>query len=288
MKVTKIFFILALGVLTFVSSTPMLAQVPEIVRTESDEPERKTPLDGVVERKQTSEKRVLPYPQMREADYVWERKVWRILDIREKMNLPFQNPDARFITILLEAAKNSEIEVYTDEQFKELLTVEDIIEIEMGKPDTLTGFDPETYEEFINIVQNEMNPDDIKQFRIKEVWYFDKQDSRVKVRILGIAPIRELYDEYGNMMGTIPMFWVYYPDARYVFARHRAFRNGNDASQLTWEDLFEMRFFSAHIYKARNVLDYALKDIYTGVDLLLEGQKIRDEIFNFEIDLWSY
>ena len=84
------------------------------------------------------------------------------------------------------------------------------------------------------------------------------------------------------------MFWVYYPDARYMFARHTAFRTGNDASPLTWEDILEMRFFSSHIYKERNVLDLRLKDIYSGVDLLLEGEKIKQEIFNFEHDLWSF
>jgi gliding motility associated protien GldN len=286
MKIVKI--LLALVLCTIGFQAVVTAQIPEPIRTESDDPEMKTPLDGVVERKQTSEKRVLPYTPVREADYVWERRVWRLIDIREKMNLPFQNPNGRFIEILIEAAKAGEITVYQEEDFSGPLTLEELLVIEKGEPDTSYIFDPETYEEVITITQNDLNPDDIKQFRVKEVWFFDKQTSTMRVRILGIAPIRELYDEYNNLMGTIPMFWVYYPDARYMLARHRAFRDGNDASQTTWEDLLEMRFFSSHIYKARNVLDYALKDIYTGVDLLMEGQKIRDEIFNWEIDLWSY
>jgi len=284
----KTLFPILLGLFLTGLAWPALAQRPEVIRTESSDPDRKTPLDGVVERNLTQEKRVLPYAHVREADYFWEKKVWRLIDIREKMNLPFKNPDARFITILLEAAKAGEIEVYEDEQFTIPLTVEEVLLKEKGKPDTIMQLDPETYEDVITIVQNDLNPEDIKHFRLKEVWYFDKQTSTLKVRILGIAPIKELKDEYGNFIGVQPMFWVYYPDARYMLARHRAFRTGNDTSPLTWEDIMEMRFFSSYIYKQRNVLDLGLKDIYTGIDLLMEGEKIKQEIFHFEHDLWSF
>lgn len=286
MKYTLSFF-LGLVLLVFVN-TAITAQRPEDIRTESSDPERKPPLDGVVERTLTAEKRVLPYDPVREADYYWEKRVWRLIDIREKMNLPFKNPDARFVTILLEAAKAGEIEVYDDEAFTSPLTIEQVMEKEKGKPDTIMRFDVETYEDIIEIVQNDLNPEDIKLFRVKEVWFFDKEASVVRVRILGIAPIKEVKDEFGNFMGVQPMFWVYYPDARHTLARHMAFRTGNDASPLTWEDLLEMRFFSSFIYKERNVLDLGLKDIYSGVDLLLEGEKIKQEIFHFEHDLWSF
>jgi gliding motility associated protien GldN len=284
----KTLFPILLGLFLSGLVVPSLAQRPDVIRTESSDPDRKTPLDGVVERNLTQEKRVLPYAHVREADYFWEKKVWRLIDIREKMNLPFKNPDARFITILLEAAKAGEIEVYEDEQFTIPLTVQEVLLKEKGKPDTIMQLDPETYEDVITIVQNDLNPEDIKHFRLKEVWFFDKQTSTLKVRILGIAPIKELKDEYGNFIGVQPMFWVYYPDARYMLARHRAFRTGNDTSPLTWEDIMEMRFFSSYIYKQRNVLDLGLKDIYTGIDLLMEGEKIKQEIFNFEHDLWSF
>ncbi|MBP6184866.1 MAG: gliding motility protein GldN [Saprospiraceae bacterium] len=286
MKSLQIFFLGLLLVALSVSRAQ--AQEPEVIRTESSDPNAKTPLDGVVERTLTAEKRVLPYDHVREADYYWEKKVWRLLDIREKMNLPFANPDGRFIDILLSSIKEGEITVYDDERFTKALTLDEAMATTTGKPDTILTYDPETYEEIIQVVRNDLNPDDIKRFRIKEVWFFDKETSTVKVRILGIAPIRELKDDNGNIRGELPMFWVYYPDARYMFARHTAFRTGNDASPLTWEDILEMRFFSSHIYKERNVLDLRLKDIYSGVDLLLEGEKIKQEIFNFEHDLWSF
>jgi hypothetical protein len=80
---------------------------------------------------------------------------------------------------------------------------------------------------------------------------------------------------------------VHFPSAREVLARETVFAEGNEASRMTWEDLFEMRKFSSYIYKDGNVRDNRLQDLYTGVDLLLEAEKIDQEIFNYEHDLWS-
>ena len=84
------------------------------------------------------------------------------------------------------------------------------------------------------------------------------------------------------------MFWAYYPECREILARHKVFMEGNDASLITWEDLFEMRFFSSYVYKESNVHDLRLQDYLSGVDLLLASDKIKNEIFNYEHDLWSY
>ena len=84
------------------------------------------------------------------------------------------------------------------------------------------------------------------------------------------------------------MFWIYYPEFRKVLAHQQAFNTGNDASPISWEDIFEMRFFASYIYKESDVMNRRLEDYLSGVDLLLEADKIKNEIFNFEHDLWSY
>ncbi len=154
--------------------------------------------------------------------------------------------------------------------------------------DTVVTFDPVTYEEKIQVVTNELNPEDIKRFRIKEIWFFDEESSTLQVRILGIAPLKDEFDENGNYLYELPMFWVYYPDARKVLAREEVFAYGNDTALRTWEDVFESRFFSSYIYKESNVFDRRLQDYLTGNDLLMEADKIKMEIFNFEHDLWEY
>ena len=270
-------------------SNSAVAQVPDDILTESSDPNVDRPLDDIVEKKIVFEKRLLPYDQVREADIFWEKRIWRVIDIREKMNLPFAYPERPFFTILMDGAINEEITVYSteDDKFTAPLTPDEVAS--MGATvDTVITFDPETYEEQIQVVRNDLNPEDVKRFRVKEVWFFDEETSTLQVRILGIAPMIDVKDENGNFRYEKPMFWVYYPEARKILSRESVFNPGNDASPNTWEDLMEMRFFSSYISKESNVLNRRLQDYLSGVDLLLEADKIKRSIFNFEHDLWSY
>ena len=283
--------LLSLGVIMFLLASPLMAQQPgNIMMTESGgEINQDRPLDDIVEKRLTVEKRVLPYDHIREADIFWEKRIWRVIDVREKMNLPFAYPERPFFTILMEAAESGEITVYSteDDKFSIPLTSDEVAS--MGASvDTIATVDPETYEETYQIVRNEVNPTDVKRFRLKEIWFFDEETSTLQVRILGIAPLIEEYDDNGNFKYERPMFWVYYPESREVLARERVFNVGNDSSPMSFEDLMEMRYFSSYIYKESNVFDRRLEDYLSGVDLLMESDKIKQEIFNFEHDLWTY
>jgi gliding motility associated protien GldN len=264
----------------------------EPIITESSEPVEDTYLDDVVRRTMIFENRVLPYEPLREADIPWERRMWRVIDVREKVNLPFTYPLQPFFTILAEGTQSGELKVFKDENFKEMMTPEEVLG-KLNKIDTVLIFNPDTYEDEVRIVPNPVNPEDIKKYRVKEMWYFDKESSRMQVRILGIAPIQDTYDEETlEFKYAIPMFWVYYPEAREMLSRYQVFNEYNDAAPGTWYDLFEQRRFSSYIYKQSNVLDYRLEDFYpnegTGVDRLMESDRIKAELFNWEHDLWTY
>jgi len=257
------------------------------LRTEAGEFD--APLDGIVEKNIITDRRVLPYDDIREADIFWEKRIWRVIDVREKLNLPFAYPIEPFFEILMTAAEEGEITVYgtEDDKFSYPLAPDEVAS--MGATvDTIIAFDPETYEEEITIVRNDLDPEDIKQFRVKEIWFFDEESSTLQVRILGIAPLKDEYDENGNYKYTTPLFWAYYPECREILARHKVFNPNNDSSPMTWEDMMERRQFSSYIMKRSNVYDRKVEDYLTGVDMLLEAEKIRMEIFNFEHDLWSY
>ncbi len=287
----KTLFLSGLLLGLFVAPALLSAQSPEASLTESGEPVEQgdTPIDGIVEKKLTVEHRVLPYDDIREIDIFWEKRIWRVIDVREKMNKHFMYPDRLFFKVLLDAAINEEITVYSpeDDKFLHPLTADEVA-AQVSYLDTSVTFDPETYEEIIEVVRNEINPEDIKRFRLKEDWFFDRETSTLQVRILGIAPIQDVTDDNGNFLYEKVMFWVYYPDARKVLAREKAYVEGNDASMTSWEDIMEMRYFSSYIYKESNVYDRRLKDYLSGVDLLLESERIKQSIFNFEQDLWSY
>lgn len=282
--------LLSLSLLMLFFAAPANAQVPDnIILTEAENEDEEGPLDDIVEKRTIVEKRVLPYDHIREADLFWEKRIWRVIDVREKMNLPFAYPERPFFTILMDAAEAGEITVYDAEDDKFTASLDPNEVASMGASiDTVTTFDPVTYEEKIQIVTNEINPEDVKRFRLKEIWFFDEESSTLQVRILGIAPLLDVNDENGNFKYEKPMFWVYYPTARELLARERVFNYGNDASPMSWEDLMEMRFFASYVYKESNVFDQRLQDYLSGVDLLMEGRNIEAEIFNFEHDLWSY
>lgn len=243
-------------------------------------------LDGVVEKTLMKDRQVLKHPTPREADVFWEKRIWRVIDVREKMNLPFMNPEAPFFSILKNAAMNGELNLYSahDDKFSKKVTEFEGIFFEN---DTVEIID-ENYDVSFVPVFNEYNYEDIKRFRIKEVWFFDENTSTLQVRILGIAPMKDVFDENGNFRYEKPLFWVYFPELRNVIARHEVYLAGNDHQVMSWDDLFEMRFFASVIYKEGNVYNRRIKDYMEGIDRLFEADKIKQELFNFEHDLWSY
>jgi gliding motility associated protien GldN len=284
------------GLITITCGNTLMAQVPETVevKTEADEYTEEsefTPkLDDVTPKNIMGERQVLAYQPLREADIMWQKTVWRIIDVREKMNLPFANPKEPFAGILMDAAKSGSITIFSgeDEEFKKPMDTTSLNSL-IFKKDTVRVIDIETYEETEKIVDKSINLEDIKRFRVKEKWFFDKNTSTMNVRILGMAPLIDIKDNEGNFRYELPMFWIYYPDCREMFARHQVFNmGGNMAATISWEDALEMRYFSSYIYKESNVYDRRLQEYLSGVDLLMESDKIKSELFNYEHDLWSY
>jgi len=284
LKICSLLFVFGL------MSTLVVGQAETRIITESSDPLEDIYIDDVVAKRLIYEMPVLEYEAVREADVPWEKRIWRVIDVREKLNQTFAYPEMPFFSILSEAAGNGEIKVFQNDKFTEMLTPDEVLN-QLVEIDTVTVYDPETYEETVRITRSELNPEDIKRYRVKEIWYFDEEASRMKVRILGIAPVRDYYDkDTGIFKFEGPMFWVYYPEVRQVLARHRVFNDGNDAAPMTWYDLFEMRMFSSYIFKSSNVLDFRLQDYYPtdGVQRLMESDKIKSELFNWEHDLWTY
>jgi len=247
------------------------------------------PLDDIVERKIVKERLPLKRPPIREADLFWEKRIWRVIDTREKMNLAFRYPKAPFIEILLKEAEKGNITLYgaENDEFLEVISQGDLDGI-LYERDTVPVLNPETEEVTYQEIINDLDLESIVRFRVREHWYFDLERGELKVQILGIAPLRSVYSDNGDFRFEIPMFWVHYPEARQVLAEYPVFNGLNEGSDISWEDLFEMRYFASYIYKEGNVFDQRLEDYLSGTDLLLESQKINQAIFDFEHELWSY
>ncbi len=272
-----------------------------------DTPHKSLRNDAAIERNLVKDRTPLAYENIREDDAWYRERVWREIDIREKMNLPFtykakeDNGDQRFIAILLSAIRTGEVTAFdpsVDDRFSTPMTTAKIGELIAGKCDTTQVMDwakdPTGSKGFMkdSVVCREFNPDDIVKFRIKEEWVFDKESSRMYARILGIAPMKTYTDEAtGTVLGESPIFWVYYPDLRPILAKYEVYNGKNFGARMSWEELFESRFFSSYIVKStiENPNDYMIKGyIKDDILRLLEGENIKDKIFNFEQDLWSY
>ena len=258
--------------------------------------------DGAVEKNLIKDRAPLEYEDIREDDAVFVVRVWREIDTREKMNLPFRyaansdNGNQRFISILLKAIKDGDVTAFSgdDDRFTTPITADDAANAFGGGFDTVKVYDNDGNVSGYQVRAKATDPDSIYKFQLKEDWIFDKESSRMYVRILGIAPVIPYKLSTGDILANSerPVWWVYYPELRTVLSKYEVYNPKNFADQMTWEDLFESRRFSSYIVKSTidNPYDLPLSSIYPNNTLfrLLDGERIKDKIFNYEQSLWSY
>ena len=239
----------------------------------------------------------VPYPQVREADIMWEKWVWRTIDLREKMNLgfyfPFEptNNRANLLTVIKCGIANNLVTPYSsiDDEFLVPMTTEEALNIGT-RIDTISIpdlYDPEKMHD--TVIYSTLNPKDVMEYRLKEIWFFDKQRSVMDVRIIGICPVRTVIDPAsGEVKGKQEMFWLYFPQLRDVLANYKAFNRFNNADILSYDDVFYKRMFGSYVYKESNPYDRKITDYSVGMDAMLESERIKTDIINFEQDLWDW
>ncbi len=255
-----------------------------------------TPRDGLYTKMETPEREPVPYVPLREADITWKKRVWRMIDLRQKQNQPLYFPVKpkkhwkNLVTVLIDAVKSEQLTAYDaklDDQFLVPLTPDKVEEI-IVKYDTVDEYNDEGEVIGQKATRQELDPSLVKKIQIKEVWYFDKQRSVMDVRILGICPKVERYDDYGTFVGEEPLFWIYFPDAREILAKAEVFNPFNTSANLTYDDYFMKRLFDSYIYKEDNVYDRKISDYAVGMDALLESERVKNELLEFEQYLWEY
>ncbi|MEO6537531.1 MAG: gliding motility protein GldN [Ferruginibacter sp.] len=244
----------------------------------------------------------LPYENLRADDAVYRHKIWREIDTREKINLPFRysadenNGNQRFISILLQAVQDSNVTVFNsiDDRFTTPMTTGEVAKVISGDEIDVPIIDSNGNTTGIRKMRNDINLDSFYRFRIKEEVIFDKESSRLFWRILGIAPVKDVITTAGVNLGPTELFWVYYPDMRATFAKYEVYNGKNFGARMSWEELFESRMFYGRIIKSTldNPYDQYIsnfKGLNENVILqLLEGENIKEKVFNYEQNLWSY
>ncbi|MGB0171288.1 MAG: gliding motility protein GldN [Flavobacteriales bacterium] len=267
----------------------------------SVEAQTQTVLDGAYVKETNLTKRVIPYPALREADVMYVRRIWQDIDLRQKINQMFYFPvdpieDRKNLFDVIRYALEVEgsLTAYgtgpagNDDEFRYPYTGTQVDSV-LNPTVIIPQFDPVTGEVIGSMeAQTSLNSQDIVRYRLKEDWVWDRQRSQRHVRIIGMAPIIEKKDDEGNSQGLAPLFWLYYPECRYVFANAECYNYENDAQRRTFEEIFQKRYFSSYIVKETNVFDRSIADYAQGLDALLESERIKDELFTIEHDLWHY
>lgn len=260
----------------------------------ADAPYKKTYLSGATP---------LAYQSVREDDVPFKTRVWREIDTREKINRRFNyggdDPNTsymQFINILLAAMKdpNNDIQAFKEESFSTPITFDEVMGSFGGGMDTVPSYNLDGV-----LVSNKVMrkptivPDSITKFRIKEDWFFDRNTSKMYVRIIGIAPVvgRKMSNGMIQPNSERPLFWVYYPDLRPTLVKTVAYNPYNPGDKTTWEAVFEGRQFSSKIIKSdlNNPSNLPISKLVPDkMFQLYEGEKVKEKIFDYEQSLWSY
>jgi gliding motility associated protien GldN len=246
-------------------------------------------------------RKVIPLPYVREADVMWSKKVWEVIDLREKINQTLYYPvnpiaDRKSLFEIIRdavlATEGTGVTVYSasNNDFKEKMSQEDLRKIFVRTDTVDLPVDPLNPDVTVpTAVHEELGSADVKQYWIQEEWFFDKQRSVLDVRIIGIMPVIEKKNEKGEVMGMAATFWVPFNELRPLLIRNEAFNRKNDAQRLTFDDLFIKRMFSCYIIKEDNIADRMIAD-YKGastLNALLEAESIKNGILFKESDMWQ-
>jgi gliding motility associated protien GldN len=249
--------------------------------------------DGVYDKENSINKRVIPYTHLREGDVTWEKRVWRNIDMREKVNHPLYFPVENIVgrtslfQVLAKNILNGNLLAFGNDEF--IVPLEPAaIRDKIKKCDSIKeeGVDAEG-----NVIETSRWECDstsiyrkIRSYKLKEDWFFDKQKSVLEVRVIGIGVFT--YDE--DKEAEKEEFWVYYPACRPLFARSEVYNTKNDSERRTFEDIFWKRQFNSTVVKETNVFNRNIQEYAKGIDALLESDRIKGDIFRWEHDLWQF
>jgi len=258
------------------------------------------------QQKEANDEKPLAYGFVDDRDVLWSKTVWEIIDLDERVNFPYYyptdtlnlGPDRRSLfDVLKKNLSNSNIkEVYKSAYFQEKLTYDEIIERLVAVDTTDAGYEQYNADGFVDpqfIERRRITAAEIRQYKIKGTWYFDKRLGELKYRLLAVCPVAPdvaVKTQPGEEEDLVELFWVWFPDARSSLNKNKVFNTRYSSQPITYDHMLNSRRFSSVIYKEENVYeDREVKDyIYEdALRMLLESERIKSVIRDFEQDMWN-
>jgi gliding motility associated protien GldN len=253
----------------------------------------------------------IAYGYIDNRDVLWSKTIWEIIDLNERINFPYYYPTINngllsnnrksLFRILYDNIASGEItEIYSTSYFidGEKLTFEDLTDILVSRNLSAEGISKSNAGEQVtedDYDTYKIESDKIVQYRIKGTWFFNKRLGELKYRLLGIAPVApdvSTLSQGPEAMkdALVPLFWIWFPDAREALSNNGVFNTRNSSQPITYDHMLNSRRFNATIYREENVYEDRQVNEYIYEDALrqlLESERIKSEIRDFEQDMWS-
>lgn len=253
--------------------------------------------DGIYDKENAVNRRYIPYTHLREGDVTWEKRVWRVIDMREKINQPLYYPTDPVVSrisimqLMVKYILSGQIYAFSDEEFlipMERAAIRDkmVIREDSVEQETFLADGTPVNAKVAGPVDSTWLYFNFATIDVKEDWFFDKQKSVLEVRIIGLG--FNALKKGKEDLGPVNQFWVYFPACRPFFAKHEVFNTKNDSERRTFEDVFWKRQFSSTVVKETNVYDRSIDMYSKGIDALVESDRVKGDIFRWEHDLWHF
>ena len=260
------------------------------------------------EQKALDNDKPLEYGYVDDRDIMFAKMTWEKVILDERVNFPLYYPvDTNNIgserrslfDVLTKAIDEGKIEnVYNDSYFTGRRTKSELAQIRTAVDTMDIGYDQLNADGYVDpeyITTTTISSYDVSAYLIKGLWYFDKRQGELKYRLLGLAPaapdVNYVNSNDEANKEPIPLFWIFYPDARDVLHEAKAFNAKNSAIPFSFDHILNSRRFNSVIFKEENVFGDRKVEEYIAENSLmqlLESERIKEKIRNFELDMWSY
>mgnify|MGYP001171702643 FL=1 len=256
------------------------------------------------------------YEYVDDKDILWSKVVYEFIDLNERLNFPllfpvndtkYDNTRKSLWRIIKENIENGKIsEVYdsNNDNFTEASRIvgKDSTDLEANiyKNYNISDIYKSKYVPESFVPREVASSADIFGYVIKGMWYFDKIHAELRYRLLAIQPYgKDLKTSVDGEETETGYFWIWYPSIREILDDHLVFNDKNNNNRVSFDELLINRRFSSYIYKYDNVYgDREIREYIRQRDnesyaqwqtrIVMESERIKKEILDFEIDMWGY
>lgn len=237
-------------------------------------------------------------PEVSDASKMWERIIYRQLDLNQAENLALYYPDEptesqeSLFRMILRVVTSGQVpayeyldgrEMFTDEYKVKVNEMLDRFRIVYTKGKGSTEKNPKYVIEESDVPSNE-----VLSYYAIERYEFNSLENRVTKQVTAICPVLHRVDDYGGEPVKYPMFWVKLDQLRPFMAQQAIFvDDDNNLAKYNYDDYFQLGMYKGDIYKTRNLRNLTLMQMYPDPDDLKHAQdSIEARLRAFDRNLW--